>query len=168
MSRRGGDHGDDPLAGERLRLWPGLVDVARRNQDPAAGKIEPVVRQPAQLGDARAGEHERADDRAPLATAATARLVPYQSAADLADEDVGDAEVACELDGALVRLPDVGDLVPVERAAEAVELVRRFEQRGDVVRLEERPRGRRGLQVDVAYGGGVAEDVLRIAPTGVL
>ncbi len=97
-----------------------------------------------------------------------ARVVPHQSATDLADQDVGDAELACELDGALVRLADVVDLVPVEHTAAAVELVRRFEQRGDVVRLEERPRGRRDLQVDVAFGGGVAKDVLGIAPTGVL
>src|SRR4029077_2918442 len=127
-----------------------------RDQDPTAGEIEPVVRQPAQLGDARAGEHEHADDRAPLATVTGARVVPHQSAADLADQDVGDAEVAGELDGAVVRLPDVGDLVPVEHTTAAIELLRRFEHRGDVVRLEERPRSRRDLQVDVAFGGGVA------------
>ena len=115
----------------------GFVHVTGRDQDPAAGEIEPVVRQSAQLGDARAGEHECADDRALVAMIAGAPVVPDQSAADLADQDVGDAEVACELDGALVRLPDVGDLVPVEHAPAAVELVRGFEDCGDVVRLEE-------------------------------
>jgi hypothetical protein len=117
-----GHHRDDALAGERLRLRTGLIRIARWDQDAAARQVDAIGGQSAQLADPRPGEDEGRDHRAALRTVPGGLVEPQQAAADLTDQDIGDAELAGQLDGAAVRGADVGDLVPVERSVAGIEL----------------------------------------------
>ena len=144
-----GHRWDGALAGVRLRLRALVLVVARRDDDPPGGEVDAVLEEATQLADTRAGEDQRSDDREPLRPLPGGLLGPHEPATDLADEHVADAELPLERRVALVRPADVLDLVPVHRALAAVELARAVKQRGDVVRLEERPLRRRHLQVNV-------------------
>src|SRR4051794_27750349 len=75
---------------------PASVFVASRGiAQAAAGEVEMVGAEPAELADARAREDQRLDDDPPryvVAVAGFGALVPELAAADLADEGVRDAE----------------------------------------------------------------------------